>query len=80
MLHFRRLPGAAVLCLLADRSWQRYDFFSSLVARKLATPYPSAHRRARICHVHGKALYSIIGEPNNRNRKPVRWCGRSSAS
>jgi hypothetical protein len=24
-----------------------------------------------IYHVHGKALYAIIGEPNNRNRKPV---------
>jgi hypothetical protein len=37
-----------------------YYFFSSLVARKFATPYWSAHRRARIYHVHGKALYAII--------------------
>lgn len=53
------------------RGQKMYDFFSFLVARKLATPYSSAHRRARIYHVHGKALYGVIGEPNNRNRKPV---------
>ena len=53
------------------RGQKMYDFFSSLVARRLATPYSSAHRRARIYHVHGKALYALIGEPNNRNRKPV---------
>jgi hypothetical protein len=53
------------------RGQKMYDFFSSLVARKLATPYSSAHRRAKIYHVHGKALYAVIGEPNNRNRKPV---------
>ena len=48
-----------------------HDFFSSLVARRLATPYAAAHRRARIYHVHSKRLYAAIGEPNNRNRKPV---------
>jgi hypothetical protein len=31
----------------------------------------SAHRGARIYHIHGKALYATIGEPNNRNRKPA---------
>jgi len=53
------------------RGQKMYDFFSSLVARRLATPYLSAHRRARIYHLHGKPLYALIGEPNNRNRKPV---------
>lgn len=47
------------------------DFFASLVARRLATPYCAAHRRTRIYHVQSKPLYAAIGEPNNRNRKPV---------
>ena len=47
------------------------DFFSLLVQRKLATAYPCAHKRARIFHVHHRALYEAIGEPNNRFRKPA---------
>ena len=47
------------------------DFFSTLVARKLATAYSAAHRRARIFHIHSKRLYTVISEPNNRNRKPI---------
>lgn len=47
------------------------DFFSTLVARRLATPYTSAHRGARLYHVHGKALYRAVGEPDNRNRRPA---------
>ena len=39
--------------------------------RRLATSYTAAHRRAHIYHVHSKRLYAAIGEPNNRNRKPV---------
>lgn len=53
------------------RGQKMYDFFSSLIVRKLATRYSSAHRRAWIYHVHSKVLYTLIGEPNNRNRKPV---------
>src|SRR5688572_10019253 len=48
-----------------------HDFFASLVAKKQATSYAAAHRRAHIYHVHSKPLYAAIGEPNNRNRKPV---------
>jgi hypothetical protein len=47
------------------------DFFASLVAKRLATSYAAAHRRARIYHLQSKPLYAAIGEPNNRNRKPV---------
>ena len=47
------------------------DFFSTLVARRLATAYSAAHRRARIFHIHSKRLYTVISEPNNRNRKPI---------
>ena len=44
---------------------------ASLVAKKRATSYTAAHRRAHLYHVHSKPLYAAIGEPNNRNRKPV---------
>ncbi len=47
------------------------DFFSSLVTRRVATRYTAADGRARIFHVHGRALYAAIDEPHNRNRKPI---------
>lgn len=47
------------------------DFFSSLVARRVATKYTTADAHASIFHLHGKRLYAAIDEPNNRNRKPV---------
>ena len=47
------------------------DFFTLLVNRKLATAYLCAHKRARIFHVHHRALYEAIGEPHNRFRKPT---------
>lgn len=53
------------------RGQKVYDFFSSLVAKRFATSYAAAHRRALIYHVHSRLLYSAIGEPNDRNRKPV---------
>ena len=53
------------------RGQKVHDFFASLVAKRFATSYAAAHRRAHIYHVHSKRLYAAIGEPNNRNRKPV---------
>ena len=53
------------------RGQKVHDFFSTLVAKKLATPYTSAHRGARLYHVQGKTLYSAVGEPDNRNRRPA---------
>jgi hypothetical protein len=47
------------------------DFFSALVTRRAATRYTAADGRARIFHVHGRALYAAIDEPHNRNRKPI---------
>ena len=47
------------------------DFFAGLIAKKVATSCAAAHRRAHIYHVHSKPLYAAIGEPNNRNRKPL---------
>jgi hypothetical protein len=53
------------------RGQKVHDFFSTLVAKKFATPYTSAHRGARLYHVQGKRLYSAVGEPDNRNRRPA---------
>jgi len=53
------------------RGQKVHDFFSTLVAKKFATPYMSAHRGARLYHVQGKRLYSAVGEPDNRNRRPA---------
>ena len=47
------------------------DFFATLVARQLATVYHCAHRRARIFHIQHRALYTAIGEPHTRFRKPT---------
>jgi hypothetical protein len=47
------------------------DFFARLVARKLATVCDCAHKRARIFHIHHRSLYTAIGEPHNRFRKPA---------
>jgi hypothetical protein len=34
------------------RGQKVHDFFSALVTKKLATPYTSAHRSARLYHLH----------------------------
>ena len=50
---------------------KQHDFFAALRARRLATQYPTAHRRAHLYHVHGRRLYRAIGEPESRHRKPT---------
>jgi hypothetical protein len=47
------------------------DFFNGLVARGYATARPCGHHRAHLFHVHHKALYRAVGEPNNRHRRPT---------
>ena len=47
------------------------DFFSFLFTRRAATRYTEADGRARIFHVHVRALYGAIDEPHNCNRKPI---------
>ena len=37
------------------------DFFEDLVDRRFATAYRCAHGRARIFHLHRRALYEAIG-------------------
>jgi hypothetical protein len=48
-----------------------HDFFKDLLDRGYATAYPRAHGSTHLYHLHGKALYRAIGEPNNRNRRPT---------
>ena len=47
------------------------DFFEGLVTSRCATPYACGHNRAQVYHVHRKALYAAIGEPDARLRKSV---------
>jgi hypothetical protein len=47
------------------------DFFERLTASRYATAYPCRRSGARIFHVHQKALYSAIGQTDNRNRRPA---------
>jgi len=47
------------------------EFFTRLVGRGYATAYPRAHGTTHLYHIHGKALYEAVGEPNNRHRRPT---------
>lgn len=46
-------------------------FFAKLIKRGYATVIKCVHNRARIFHVHSKALYYAIGEPNSAYRRSV---------
>jgi hypothetical protein len=49
-----------------------HDFLERLLAARFATAcHVGRTGRTRIFHVHHKPLYAAIGEPENRNRKPV---------
>ncbi len=49
------------------------DFLDRLVDRKYATPIATgALHRGRLFHVHYKPLWSAIGEPDSRFRKPAK--------
>ena len=47
------------------------DFFQRLVSRGYATVRRCRHHRALIYHLHSRPLYTAIGEPNSRYRRPV---------
>lgn len=59
-----------------ERGQKTHDFFRRLVDGGYAMPYTCAHNRARLYHVRHKALYRVIGEPDNRNRRPM-FLGRA---
>jgi len=49
-----------------------HDFIEKLLLRRFVTPIElGSTGRTRIFHVHHKALYAAIGEPDNRNRRRV---------
>jgi hypothetical protein len=49
-----------------------HDFIEKLVARRLVTAMKlGSTGRKKIFHVHHKPLYAAIGEPDNRNRRPI---------
>ena len=49
-----------------------HDFVGRLIARRFATAIaPGRYHQGRLFHVHYKALYEAIGEPDNRHRKTV---------
>jgi hypothetical protein len=47
-----------------------HNFFQHLTTRKFATAYPCTRAGSQVFHVHHKALYRAIGEPDSRNRRP----------
>ena len=47
------------------------EFLDGLVARKLATRIPVRADRGHVFHLHAKPIYAALGEPDNRNRRPV---------
>lgn len=54
-----------------SRGQKSQDFFARLIARKHATSSSDVNGKLRVFHVFASALYDAIGEPENRNRKPV---------
>ena len=47
------------------------SFFAKLLRRGFASETPCIHSRARLYHVHHKALYHAIGDSGSRYRRPV---------
>lgn len=52
------------------RGQKVYDFFASLVTKRVATAYRAAHRHTFVYHVHGKGLYRAIGQPEIATGSP----------
>ena len=49
-----------------------HDFIEKLLAQRFITAIElGSTGRKRIFHVHHKPLYAAIGEPDNRNRRPI---------
>lgn len=45
------------------------DFFATLTQRRFATVYPCARKGSHVYHLHHKALYRAVGEPDSRYRR-----------
>src|SRR5262249_12564805 len=48
-----------------------YEFLDGLVVRGYATTRRCGQHPGRLFHLHHKALYRAIGDPNNRHRRPT---------
>jgi hypothetical protein len=53
-----------ILRLLGETEWR-------VKSGRIATPYAAMHARARLYHIHHRRLYTAIGEPHSRFRKPL---------
>ena len=73
MLHSGVLVGRSTPRSPASRTARRFTTSSrSSLTRRLVTPIElGSTGRKKIFHVHHKPLYAAIGEPDNRNRRPV---------
>jgi hypothetical protein len=73
MLHSGVFVGRQYAAFVGVTHAQKvHDFIERLVARRLVTPMKlGSTGRKKIFHVHHKPLYADIGEPDNRNRRPV---------
>jgi hypothetical protein len=56
---------------IANGGKKSNEFFDKLVRRGYAAASDCLHNRARLYHVHHKALYRAIGEASSRYRRPV---------
>ena len=54
-----------------SRGQKTQDFFHELVSRGHSSFITDSTGAFKVFHVFGSALYDAIGEPDNRNRKPV---------
>ena len=54
-----------------SRGQKTQDFFNELVARGYASSTTDERGAFKVFHIYGSSLYDAIGEPDNRNRKPL---------
>ena len=55
------------------RGQKIYNFFASLVAKRLATSYAAAHRRAHIYHVTASSCMPRLESRTTATASPLRW-------
>jgi hypothetical protein len=70
MAVYSAIPAAHLVRFAGIRAGQPMrDFFDKLVTRRYASTYPFGPNGAPLFHVHHKALYRAIGEPDSRYRR-----------
>jgi hypothetical protein len=73
MLHSGVFAGRQYAAFAGITHGQKvHDFIEKLLVRRFITAIElGSTGRKRILHVHHKPLYAAIGEPDNRNRRPI---------